>query len=167
MLCANSLRVATSILAWPLQCKLAHAGVGCEKEWSLCMGGIHLNPGCTPSAHFGRRTAWGKHAQDFTVQNTHTYCWLAGTGNPSCMNSPDRTSGLPGYCCTSLLIGCSDLFSCVAPRKRELPNICQTPPTLHAACCRVIFLHYVVWTNDIQASSALCALPEMPPSLCF
>ena len=87
----------TCILAKLLQCMFVHAGLGCEKEWPLCMGGIYFNPGCTSSFDIGRRTAWGKHAQDFTVQNTHTYCWLACTGNSSCISSTKSAPSLPGY----------------------------------------------------------------------
>lgn len=55
------------------------AGSCCEKEWSLCLGGVHFHSSCAPGPDLGWRTAWLKHAENLAVQNANTHGWLAST----------------------------------------------------------------------------------------
>ena len=43
------------------------AGSCCQKEWSLCLGGVHFHSSGAPGAHIGWRTAWLKHVENLAV----------------------------------------------------------------------------------------------------
>lgn len=60
-------------------CIRCGAGSGCKKEWSFCMGGVHLYSSSTSGANIGWRATGGKHAENLTVQNANTHSWLAST----------------------------------------------------------------------------------------